>query len=330
MLTLSIIIPVYNVEKYLKQCVDSLCVSFIKMKYEMILIDDGSTDHSGAICDNYAEKYRNITVIHTKNAGASAARNIGIRRAGGTYLMFVDSDDYIAQPAFSRLEQEIQENVDLYFLQIHKVYPDGKVQLLDRMDNSYLRNRSKSYCMKYFASLSKFPGSACAKLIKRKLILEHHIFFEEGVTAEDLVWILKCMLYAKTFRYLDFPFYYYRQMRDNSVTSVVTVQSLVHLRHAIQQGAEFARRKEFRQYRREIYCMMAYEVEILLLLYGGLSGTKCKCMKCENMIKTVYWLMSYRSSKRTTEIKLLVRLIGVRRAAQFLYKVWKVKMFIAV
>ena len=95
MIEISIIVPVFNVEKFLTRCLDSLINQNSYENYEIILIDDGSTDNSGKICDEYAEKFKKIKVIHKKNEGVSKARNLGINNAKGEYITFVDSDDFV-------------------------------------------------------------------------------------------------------------------------------------------------------------------------------------------------------------------------------------------
>ena len=97
-ITFSVIIPIYNVEAFLKECIDSVLQQTYK-DYEIILVDDGSTDESGAIADTYARNYPGINVIHRNNGGLSAARNTGIEAAKGRYIIFVDSDDYIDKNA---------------------------------------------------------------------------------------------------------------------------------------------------------------------------------------------------------------------------------------
>ena len=102
MSTLSVIVPVYKTEKYLKKCVDSILASSYS-DLDVILVDDGSPDGSGAICDGYAEKDSRVRVIHKQNGGLSSARNAGIDNAYGEYITFVDSDDYIAPDIYSHL-----------------------------------------------------------------------------------------------------------------------------------------------------------------------------------------------------------------------------------
>ena len=110
---ISIIIPVYNVEKYLEDCLNSVVNQTYK-NLEIILIDDGSTDNSGKICDLYAKKDNRIVVIHKENAGVSSARNVGLKIAKGLYIGFVDPDDYIAEDMYEILYQNIIKMIIIY------------------------------------------------------------------------------------------------------------------------------------------------------------------------------------------------------------------------
>lgn len=132
---ISVIIPVYNVEKYLHRCLDSVIEQTYK-NLEVILIDDGSTDHSGEICDDYAAKDVRIHVIHQENQGVSAARNKGLDTAKGEYIAFVDSDDYILPEMYAKmLECIIENNVDFCVCQWQYEYADGRqVVQKDKID----------------------------------------------------------------------------------------------------------------------------------------------------------------------------------------------------
>ena len=136
---ISVIIPVYNVEQYLKQCVDSILSQTYK-NIEIILVDDGSSDSSGIICDEYAHKHGNIKVIHKKNAGLSEARNSGLVVANGSYIAFIDSDDWISNDNFEKMITEIKKQ-DSDF-----VFSDG-VNFEDsdkgyRIKQGYIRKKS--------------------------------------------------------------------------------------------------------------------------------------------------------------------------------------------
>lgn len=105
---ISVIVPVYNVERYLRRCVDSILHQTYQ-DLEILLVDDGSTDASGAICDEYAAQEERVTAVHQKNGGLSAARNAGLERAQGTYLCFVDSDDFLDSRMLETLCRDLQE-----------------------------------------------------------------------------------------------------------------------------------------------------------------------------------------------------------------------------
>lgn len=105
---ISVIVPVYNVERYLRRCVDSILHQTYR-NLEVLLVDDGSTDASGAICDEYAAQEERVTAVHQKNGGLSAARNTGLERAQGTYLCFVDSDDFLDSRMLETLCRDLQE-----------------------------------------------------------------------------------------------------------------------------------------------------------------------------------------------------------------------------
>ena len=127
----SVIIPVYNVEKYLKQCVDSV-IGQTYRDLEIILVDDGSTDHSGDMCDKYAEKDYRVKVIHKENGGASSARNIGIAVVSGEYVYMPDSDDYIDTYCIEKLLNcAMENNADLVFFNAYS-FTDGSNELSKR------------------------------------------------------------------------------------------------------------------------------------------------------------------------------------------------------
>ena len=141
---LSVIVPVYNVQKYLDQCVESV----LKQTYtdfEVILVDDGSTDNSGKMCDDWAQKDDRIKVVHQKNQGLSGARNTGIDTSEGEYLVFVDSDDLIAENMFSTLMPMMtDENLDAVWCTFNRFYNDDVNQI-----NSVIKSGVDAWYKKY-------------------------------------------------------------------------------------------------------------------------------------------------------------------------------------
>lgn len=138
---ISIIIPVYNVERYVSICIISILEQSFQ-DYEIILVDDGSKDRSGSICDEYREKDSRISVIHKTNGGLSDARNAGLKQAKGEYVLFVDSDDYIGEDSLQSIAKCVEsqtQRTDVMFLEAYKVFPDGQtVSLGDGYQSEYI------------------------------------------------------------------------------------------------------------------------------------------------------------------------------------------------
>lgn len=165
MCEISIIVPVYNVEKYLEKCVDSILNQTFK-DFEVILVDDGSPDNSGTICDQYAEADSRVRVIHKENGGLSSARNAGIDVARGKYLGFIDSDDYIAEDMYELLYNNIvREKADLSICGIYDVYDDKKIIEKERIQQTV----SSLEAMKIIFEGNNISVHAVNKLYKRGL-----------------------------------------------------------------------------------------------------------------------------------------------------------------
>ncbi len=212
----SIIVPVYNVFPYLTQCLDSLCRQTYQ-KIEMILIDDGSTDGSEMICDRYAELDSRIQVLHKKNQGVSAARNDGIDRAGGKYLIFVDADDSIRS-----------ELVEAYM----KAAEPGITVVCGATTNEELWNsfrasdweqhvkylEEKQFMHAYYDDHINPPFN---KLYDMEVILKYGIRFPEDMSLGEDLWFN--LSYQEKFRggwkIISDPFYYYRENRDGSLSN---------------------------------------------------------------------------------------------------------------
>lgn len=317
---ISIIIPVYNVEQYIRECLDSVCNQLgTDGKYEIILINDGSTDHSASICKEYADKYSQIHFISQENQGLSETRNAGIRQSQGQYIMFVDSDDYIAGDLLVRVEQQLSQNAcDVLFLEGFKVYPNGSAVRLDDAHQMVLEGKEKAEVLEEIAKCNKFPASPCTKICKRQLLIEHGLWFEKGKISEDIAWSVNVYLHAKTFGQITGPAYYYRQGRNSSITGQVTEKRISDLSYAIQQSMESA--ADYPDWKPSVYAMMAYEVEVLLLLYGQAGKESRKNHKA--VIKKLQGLFAYRKGKRTRLISMSCRLLGIRITSGLLAKLY--------
>ncbi|PQV47696.1 glycosyl transferase family 2 [Jejuia pallidilutea] len=198
---ISIIIPVYNVEQYLHRCMHSI-LNQTYTNLEIILINDGATDNSGEICDDYASKDDRILVIHQKNKGLSGARNSGLKRATGEFVGFVDSDDWIEYDMFERMMNLIQnENID--------VVECGILKSLDVEDNinrhGKLNIEDRLSALKRIITNQQF--SVWRRLYKKKIIED--ITFVEGKNSEDVYFTLDVFKNINKIAYTSAPLYNY-------------------------------------------------------------------------------------------------------------------------
>lgn len=182
----SVIVPVYNVEKVLERCIKSILQQTIK-NFELILIDDGSTDKSGMICDEYQKKDARIKVIHKKNEGVSKARNTGLDIAVGKYIVFVDSDDYVES---KYLENYGDENEDLVITGMWLCKENLSIEKIFTMENNYLDMNDENSVVHILKNWYALPP--CAKRFKKDIISENRILFpEECCYGEDAIFVAK-------------------------------------------------------------------------------------------------------------------------------------------
>lgn len=225
---ISVIIPVYNVEKYLHECIDSVINQTYK-NLEIILVDDGSTDSSGEICDEYIEKDDRITVIHKKNEGPSKTRNTGLENANGKYIYFLDSDDYIAEDAIESLTSAAESNgADLVFFDAYSFADDGsEVKQGYAIKGTY--EPKSGY--ETLTELNKNKDYHCAiylLLIKHRLLDENKIsFLESAYCSEDMLFTYQVYCSAKKAVQCKKTLYH-RRYRPNSI--VTSKKSVRHFR----------------------------------------------------------------------------------------------------
>lgn len=220
----SVVVPVYNVEKYLRECVDSiLCQSFAD--FELILVNDGSKDGSGAICDEYAAGDSRVKVIHKENGGQSTARNKGTDAARGEYVVYLDSDDFIADRDFLReLHDNAEDNVDVIVYRYCKYYEDGRKNDCG-ISLAGIQTDSKAELLKSLVKRDAFFCSCWSKSVRLSLIKDNGIAFDTALSCEDMDWYYSVVEKAEKFKVIDKPYVNYRQ-RENSVTSTFKVKSI--------------------------------------------------------------------------------------------------------
>lgn len=205
---ISIIIPVYNVEKYLKRCLDSV-LHQIDVTQEVILVDDGSTDSSIKICDDYTEKYPEIKCLHISNSGPATAKNIGYEHATGNYIAFIDSDDEIKPNMFSTMLQSgYKHNADIVCCNYIQVNEDGSYEHTKHTGKEYVLNQDEA--LKAILTKDKIYSQCWTKIYKRATIEAHHIRNTDGLkTDEDFIYNIQAFACSKTVCIVDQPLYIY-------------------------------------------------------------------------------------------------------------------------
>lgn len=216
---ISVIVPVYNVEQYVGECIESILnQSFYDI--ELILINDGSKDNSGFICDEYAKKDNRIKVIHKKNEGVSIARNIGIKNASGKYIAFVDSDDLVDKEIYTTMLQAIEESgSDLVMCRYEKVYSDRNNELAIEPLREGLYDKEQIFNNLILDMIGNDPldmskplimGSTCRCLYKKDIIDKYKIEFPVIKIAEDMLFHLYYLMSCKKVYVVNKALYYYR------------------------------------------------------------------------------------------------------------------------
>ncbi len=214
---ISVIVPVYNSEKYLEKCLESIINQTYK-KLEIILIDDGSIDESGKICDEYAKKDSRIKVIHKKNEGVSAARNQGLEIATGEYIAFVDSDDWIEEEMYEEMiEQAKINNADI--VRCAQIFEYSNKSVKDEnvlIDNSYIDVKSdKSYFINLILDCGVMP-SFFLLLIRKDIVDKFNIRFNnELIIGEDLLFVLTLLCNIDVM-YIYKKFFYHYNIHEQS------------------------------------------------------------------------------------------------------------------
>lgn len=211
---LSIIVPVYQVEAHIDECITSILDQTFR-DFELILVDDGSLDRCPAICDAYAQKDSRIRVIHQKNQGLSAARNTGLQAARGDYIGFVDSDDFIEASMYEKLLDNLErEKADISVCGRYKVWGDKKIQ--EQKSNVYkVMDSAQALALMNTNVLGYFDVAAWDKIYKRSCF--KGIEFPEGKLCEDWFVMYKLFFNAHRIVYDSIPLYNYRQ-RTGSIT----------------------------------------------------------------------------------------------------------------
>lgn len=241
----SIIIPVYKVENYLQECIESV-INQTYSNWELILVDDGSPDRCGEICDEYAAKDQRIRVIHKENGGLSSARNAGLNMANGDYVIFLDSDDYWY---LSTMLEEINEKIDkcdpdiLIFGMLKYFQNQNRLESVPLPVCSVVENFSFEKKIEYLILKNIYSACACDKVYKKELLDTNEIRFKEGFRSEDIDWCAKLLLCRPKICCIEKNYYVYRQQQGESISSTVDIKHLYDILYMIDENLDLAKKQ---------------------------------------------------------------------------------------
>ncbi|MDO4315781.1 MAG: glycosyltransferase [Oscillospiraceae bacterium] len=228
--TVSIIVPVYNAENTLRRCIDSI-LDQEYTDFELLLVNDGSKDRSGGICDEYAARDPRIRVTHKENSGVSDTRNLALGQARGTYLQFLDSDDWITPDATSSLVRAAEaRQCDLVISDFYRVIGERVSHKGDIDDDTVLsREEYAAHMMENPADF--YYGVLWNKLYRRNIVEEHHLRMDPEISwCEDFMFNLEYIRYAETFYALQIPIYYYVKTKGSLANQSLTISRTIKMK----------------------------------------------------------------------------------------------------
>lgn len=301
----SIIIPAYNAEKYIEQCIQSVLFQNSN-DYELLVIDDGSTDHTGVIVGNMAEQNSAISIVKIPHSGAGAARNEGVRRARGKYVIFLDADDYWTNPGLLKhLREKLHyREVDVVMFQMDKYTEDG--QILKKYRKGPFPSEQKYYRLRDVYEVLVRDGqvlaSACNKCVRRSLLKDAGIVFQEGGLAEDIDWVLQLFSRVKSISFLDEISYAYIQHKGYSASN--DTEGPEYQARMVQDWAARLKRREVPN-AKAVSGMLAFEYGICLGYHQYLSP------EMKQMVKEHRYLLEYALDAKTQKIRKFHRIFGL-------------------
>ena len=314
---LSIIIPVYNVEQYLQSCVQSVIMQTYQ-DLQVILVNDGSTDSSGVLCDQLAQQDSRIQVVHKENGGLSDARNVGLKVATGDYVAFLDSDDvYLLNDGLEQLMALAQaEQPDVLLFQAVDVYPHHQT-VRKAYDVEYMATHSGAEVFAQLVRTQSFNMSACFQLIRRELLEQHQIYFEKGLLSEDVDWSLRLWRHVSKVRAINLPLYGY-QHREGSISTTYTIRNLRSYKRIFYKFVQLYNERELNAHT-ELYwkTVMGYLAQMYtscLYAYGQIAR-KDK-LEAYAILQKYTSLLEHSISIKSERVIVLKRCVGLRLTVQ--------------
>ncbi len=306
----SFILPIYNVEKYLPECVESILAQTYS-DFEMLLVDDGSPDNCPALCDEWARKDSRIKALHKPNGGLSDARNYGLDHAQGDYVVFVDSDDFWGEKdCLERLMNVVDAHPECDFIGFNCSYYYSDTKTYKKWvayDESLSVPTDKNIVICSLVASGTFPMSACLKIIKRKSLSDMELHFIKGTIAEDIPWFIDLLEGTKKCMFVNQYIYAYRQNVAGSITASGNTKSTSDLFAIVKnEVAKMKNRSIAKDAKDALYSFLAYEFCILLTASSRMSK------EIRKELMNYKWLLDYTSNPKVRKAAFVNKLFGIK------------------
>lgn len=316
----SVVIPVYNVKPYLERCVNSVLRQTYK-DLEIILVDDGSTDGSGEMCDQIATRDPRILVIHQKNQGLSGARNTGIHHSTGEYLLFLDSDDkWLIDDGIETLIQE-SATYDLIIFRLIDIWNSERQEKRKEYDVENINKLANAQdVFEYLVRTQQLHIAACTVMVRKTILTEHEIYFPAGFISEDLFWSLHLWQYVQTAKVLNIYLYGYLH-REGSITTSPSIR----VYHSYD--------KIFSYWKEQCYhnCINAPFILVYLADLWVNRGYHYHTLQAKdkqealNILKRHSDLLNYANTPKSKRVAKLVSIFGIKNAIAMLGIYWQLR-----
>lgn len=306
----SFIVPIYNVEKYLSECVESILAQTYS-DFEMLLVDDGSPDNCPALCDDWATKDSRIKALHKPNGGLSDARNYGLNHAQGDYVVFVDSDDFwVEKDCLEQLMNVVDAHLECDFIGFNCSYYYSDTKTYKKWvayNESLSVPTDKNIVICSLVASGTFPMSACLKIIKRKSLSDMGLRFIKGTIAEDIPWFIDLLEGSKKCMFVNQYIYAYRQNVAGSITASGNPKSTSDLFAIVKnEVAKMKNRSIAKDAKDALYSFLAYEFCILLTASSRMSK------EIRKELMNYKWLLDYTSNPKVRKAAFVNKLFGIK------------------
>lgn len=304
----SFILPAYNVEKYLSQCVKSILSQSYK-NIEVIIVNDGSTDSTADVANSIAKTDVRIIVIHQTNGGLSVARNAGLELASGEWIVFVDSDDFwIDKGALKSLIDEIRLTPECDFIGFNCSYfypSQNSYSNWVKYNDKLAIPKSGEDCIKDLVRSGTFPMSACLKIIRTAFLKENNIKFIPNIYSEDIPWFIELMTKSKAVKFVNHYIYAYRKEVIGSISSTFSDKKFYDLLNIFISGVNNTNPKN-----NSLMSFWGYELCILLGMITFFNSNDRKFNF--NKLKGYSYLLKYTENPKVKLTNMLCKLLGLK------------------